>query len=93
MREIILRISQAGGRKIRWSITVIPKTRVTAFIAVRNALPKLEINHGPIPRMRIIASKPRITNITGIQARRSDSDGIIVLLTVKTRYNHNQKSG
>lgn len=70
---------------IMWIKTVIPNTRVTAFIAVKNTIPKLVSSQGPIPISSMMINSPMMIMISGVQARRSDAEGIMVLLTVKTR--------
>ncbi len=84
-REITFRKDHMGGSKIRWINTVVPKIIVIALMALMNADPNLVNNQGPTPMIKTKISKPVITKINGNQARLSEVEGIIVLLTAKTR--------
>ncbi len=61
------------------------KTMMIESIADKMIYSNRENNQGPAPNSKTIPIINAMTNRSGSQALRSEEDGIIVLLTVKTR--------
>jgi predicted FMN-binding regulatory protein PaiB len=85
MRESNFLTIHAGGSNNKWINTEMPKTIVIASTEDRMIDPNWDNNQGPTPKSRTNPKKTALTNISGNQALRSEEEGIIVLLTVKTR--------
>ena len=74
-----------GAIRIKWTETLIPTTMVNAWKAWTKIGARWDIIHGPAPARMLIVIKLMNIKPMGSQARRSEADGSIVLLTTKIK--------